>query len=75
MKLDYGGVVLADGVVLEGKLIQARSVLPAGGEDESFERAPPSSLAAKPAGFEGRCSQTTFTVLHFVFSWTWVIRS
>ena len=31
---------------------------PAGGEDESSERAPPSSLAAKPARFEG-CSQST----------------
>ena len=63
VKLDFGGVVLADGAVLDGKLIQAdtsqvneeaRNVLPRWRRDESFESAPPSSLAAKPARFEGR---------------------
>ena len=61
MKLECGGVVCADGEVLEGKWIrvntsqvnrEVRIIFRAGGETNQVRRAPPSSLAAKPARFE-----------------------
>ena len=71
------------GEVLDGKFIQVntsrvngevRINCPDVGETNQV-RAPPSSLAAKPARFEGRCSQSILTRPRFVFCWTWVGRS
>ena len=62
VKLECGGVVRADGEVLDGKLIrvntsqvngEVRIIFPAGGETNQVRRAPPSRLVAKPDRFEG----------------------
>ena len=69
MKLECGGVVRADGEVLDGRLIRVNTsqmngevgiIFTAGGETIQVRRAPPSSLAAKPARFEG-CVHSSFS--------------
>ena len=76
VKLECGGLVRADEEVLDGKLIRMntsqvneafRINFPAGGETNQVRESTSfdSSPAAKPAMFEGECSQSTLTVLHF----------
>ena len=74
MKLQCGGVVCADGEVLDGKWIrvntsqvngEVRFIFHAGGETNQVRRALPSSQAAKPARFKEGCSQFILTVLRF----------
>ena len=74
VKLECGGVVRADGEVLDGKLIrvntpqmigEVRINFPAGRETNQVREHLLPSLAAKPARFEGRCSLFTLTRLPF----------